>query len=113
MKRFFTILLTSLNPSYLVRQYVFALLVALFFFFISPRDITSTLPFLIISWILYPYAMFVYDSLVGLIMGDRIWFTSWVFTFIWSTLKILIIFTFSLFLAPLGILYLYFTHKNE
>lgn len=113
MKRFFTVLFTSLNPAYLVRQYVFALFIALFFFFISPENMRSTLPFLLISFLLYPFAMFVYDSLVALIIGDRVWFTSWLFTFIWALIKILGIFVFSVFIAPLGILYLYFTHKNE
>ncbi|MGO2853784.1 MAG: hypothetical protein ACTIBS_07395 [Tetragenococcus koreensis] len=77
MKHFFRTVLTSLQPSYLVRQYVFGGIVALVFYFISRQSVPDLSPFvLILNFLLYPYAMFVYDSLIGLLMGENIWFTS-------------------------------------
>uniref|UniRef100_UPI00403F7D11 hypothetical protein n=1 Tax=Candidatus Enterococcus willemsii TaxID=1857215 RepID=UPI00403F7D11 len=112
MRQFVRIVFTSLRPAYLLRQYIFSGLFTLFFYFLSPSYAPiSFYVFLGISFLLYPFAMFVYDSLIGLLMGDRIWLTSGLFAILWGSFKGLLIYFLSVLLAPIGILLLYFTNR--
>lgn len=105
---------TSLHPSYLIRQYVFSgIITALFYFLSLGTAPTSFYIFLVLNFILYPFAMFVYDSAVSLLMGDNVWITSGVFALIWGLFKILLIYFFSVLIAPVGILMLYFTNRSR
>lgn len=105
---------TSLHPSYLIRQYVFSGIITAFFYFSSSGTApTSFYVFLGLNFILYPFAMFVYDSAVSLLMGDNVWITSGVFALIWGIFKILLIYFFSVLIAPIGILLLYVTNHSR
>ncbi|NSS75683.1 hypothetical protein HRG30_07575 [Enterococcus faecalis] len=112
MFRFVRTVFTSLHPSYLIRQYVFSGIVTAFFYFLSPGTApTSFYVFLGLNFILYPFAMFVYDSTVSLLMGENVWITSGIFSLIWGFIKIMLIYFFSVLIAPVGILILYFTNR--
>lgn len=114
MKNFLRILFTSLTPTYFVRQYLYAGIIFASFVFVaqgeSPSPISLTL-FMGLNFILYPFAMFVYDSFVGLIMGNHVFFVNLLFSLLWSAFKIFLIYLLTLFLAPIGIAMLYFTHR--
>lgn len=112
MSHFIRTVFTSLHPAYLIRQYIFSGIVTAFFYFSSPGTApTSFYVFLGVNFLLYPFSMFVYDSVVSLLMGDNVWITSGIFVFIWGFIKILLIYFFSLLIAPIGILILYFTNR--
>ncbi|EOZ5987592.1 hypothetical protein ACQUM9_001785 [Enterococcus faecium] len=112
MLRFVRTVFTSLHPSYLIRQYVFSGIVTACFYFLSSGTApTSFYVFLGLNFILYPFAMFVYDAAVSLLMGENIWLTSGLFALIWGLIKILLIYCFSVLIAPIGILFLYFTNR--
>lgn len=112
MSHFIRIVVTSLHPTYLIRQYIFSGIVTAFFYFSSPSTAsTSFYVFLVVNFLLYPFAMFVYDSAVSLLMSDSMWITSVVVVFICAFIKILLIYFFSLVIAPIGILILYFTNR--
>ncbi|HAP4240838.1 TPA: hypothetical protein IUV43_000762 [Enterococcus faecalis] len=112
MSHFTRTVFTSLHPAYLIRQYIFSGIVTAFFYFSSPDTApTSFYVFLGLSFLLYPFAMFVYDSIVSLLMGNNVWITSGILAFIWGFIKILLIYFFSVLIAPIGILILYFTNR--
>lgn len=112
MFRFVRTIFTSLYPSYLIRQYVFSGIVTAFFYFLSPGTApTFFYVFLGVNFILYPFAMFVYDSAISLLMGENVWITSGIFALIWGFIKIMLIYFFSVLIAPVGILILYFMNR--
>jgi hypothetical protein len=114
MKNFITTIFGSLNPSYLVRQYVYGGILVTLFFFASGRNIPSSMwAFILISLVLYPFSMFVYDSIVGMLMGDNVFFVNVFLSMIFSFIKIIIMFSLSILIAPLGILYLYLTNLKR
>lgn len=114
MSHFIRIVVTSLHPTYLIRQYIFSGVVTAFFYFSnSGTSPTSFYVFLGLNFLLYPFAMFVYDSSVSLLMGNNVWITSIVVTFIWGFIKILLIYFFSVLIAPIGIFILYFTNRKR
>ena len=114
MLYFVRTVITRLHPSYLIRQYVFSGIITAFFYFSSSSTApTSFYVFLGLNFILYPFAMFVYDSAVSLLMGDNVWITSGLFTLIWGVFKILLTYFFSVLIAPIGILLLYVTNRSR
>jgi hypothetical protein len=63
---------------------------------------------------LYPYSRFVYESIVGFIFGENVFFVNVLFLFTAKFITMLIYWSFAAFIAPLGLLYLYFYHtKNK
>lgn len=112
MSRFVRTVVTSLPPFYLIRQYIFSGVVTALFYFSSPNTApTSFYVFLGVNFLLYPFAMFVYDSAVSLLIGNNVWITSGIFALIWGFIKTLLIYFFSILIAPIGILILYFTNR--
>ncbi|XUD41821.1 hypothetical protein IGL21_002488 [Enterococcus sp. AZ037] len=112
MIHFFRTVFTSLRPSYLIRQYIFSGLLSALFYISSPSNAsTSFYILLILSFLLYPFAMFVYDSLVSLLLGDNVWFVNGLWAVIWAVIKMFFIYIFSIFIAPIGILILYFQNR--
>lgn len=112
MSHFVRTVFTSLYPVYLIRQYIFSGVVNAFFYLTSPGTApTSFYIFLGLNFILYPFAMFVYDSAASLLMGNNVWITSGFFALIWGVIKILLIYFFSVLIAPIGILILYFMNR--
>ncbi|HFF2554292.1 TPA: hypothetical protein ACGB8P_000392 [Listeria monocytogenes] len=96
------------EPFYFMRHYLFSGLLTLALFLINPS--TPSLPFyffLGINFILYPFAMATYDSLIDLILGNTIWFTEGVLTIIWVMIRTLLIYSFSLIIAPIGFILLF------
>ena len=112
MKQFVHAVFTSLQPSYFIRQYVFSgMIVALVYFGINRT--TSFDLLLILNFLLYPFAMFAYDFLIHLLLGDTVWIVSGLWSLIYSILKIGLIFFFSTLIAPIGILLLYFMNRKR
>lgn len=113
MSHFVRTVVTSLPPFYLIRQYIFSGVVTALFYFTSPNTApTSFYVFLGVNFLLYPFAMFMYDSAVSLLMGDNVWITSGLFALIWGLIKILLIYFFSVLIAPIGILLLFFINRK-
>lgn len=114
MKRFITTVFRSLEPSYLARQYLFGGILAVFMYIATKDQLTPFLwGYLILSFILYPFAMFVYDSLVGLLIGENVFLVDGLLSLFFSIAKIFFIFFFSIVIAPFGILYLYIRNRKR
>lgn len=120
MSNFFLKTFGGLSKEYLFRQYFFGLVIFGFFFMLattnpmaSSQDKTILIVMGSISLILYPYAHFVYDSVLGFIMGNNEFFVSSIALLIWKIFRMALIFSFSIFIAPIGLAYLYFHHSRN
>ncbi len=89
-----------------------ALYIVLFYSMGDKRVFTYLL--LIGNTFLYPYSRFVYESIVGFIFGDNVFFVNAVYLLVAKFMTMLICWSFAVFIAPLGLIYLYFYHtKNK
>jgi len=106
----------GLAPQYYFRQMFFGLLIlALIAFAVtrSPRAVPmATWLYLTASCLLYPYARFVYESIVSFIVGENVFFGSAVLMLGAKLVTMLMCWTLSIFIAPVGLLYLYFHHSR-
>lgn len=108
--------LGGLSPQYYFRQFLFGLLIAIFIFYMASK---STQPmsigmmmFTVVSTLLYPYSRFVYESIVGFVMGENILYVNAVFMFFTKLLTMAMCWIFALFVAPVGFAYLYYRHSK-
>lgn len=67
----------------------------------------------IISTFLYPYSRFVYESVVNFIRGNNVIYVSFLYLLLGKFITISMCWTFSIFLAPIGLVYLYFHHSSK
>lgn len=116
--------LGGLSKQYYFRQLVFGLILfALVGFFLfgetSPDGGSnatfsfSSLIFLIISTLLYPYSRFVYETVVGFFMGDNVFFGSALSMMIAKFVSMIMCWVCAILIAPIGLLYLYFHHSKQ
>jgi len=115
VKDFISRLFCGLDKEYYLRQLFFGLL-----FFAAttwmtiqsnnPSKISLTL-FFFISTLLYPYSRFVYESIMGFILGNNSYQLGGIFLLFALAFKVTLIvlcYVFAIFIAPVGLLYLYF-----
>lgn len=108
--------LGGLSTSYFLRQLFFGMLVAAFVFVMSTQGgrpiSTGMLFFTVISTLLYPYSRFVYESIVGFLMGENIFFVNTIIMMVTKIFTIVMCWVFALFVAPVGLAYLYYHHSR-
>lgn len=108
--------LGGLTPSYYFRQLAFGLLVSLFFILIFKQS--AELPFamylfLIVSTLLYPYSRFVYESVVDFITGNNVFIVNAFVLLFTKAVTMSLCFTFAIFIAPIGLIYLYIRNNKS
>ena len=69
--------------------------------------------FLVISTLLYPYSRFVYESVVRFVMGENVFFVNAVTMLITKIITIAICLIGAVWIAPIGLAYLYYHHSKE
>ena len=114
--------LGGLSRAYYTRQFLFGLI-----FFISIVAIsyngynyTGNTSILVknvilglICLLLYPYSRFVYESIIEYILGDNVFFVNVPLMLVTKLITMSICFVFSIFIAPIGLIYLYFYHSKQ
>ena len=114
--------LGGLSKAYYTRQFLFGLI-----FFISIVAIsyngynyTGNTSILVknvilglICLLLYPYSRFVYESIIEYILGDNVFFVNVPLMLVTKLITMAICFVFSIFIAPIGLIYLYFYHSKQ
>lgn len=114
--------LGGLSRAYYIRQFLFGLI-----FFISIVAIsyngynyTGNTSILVknvilglICLLLYPYSRFVYESIIEYILGDNVFFVNVPLMLVTKLITMAICFVFSIFIAPIGLIYLYFYHSKQ
>ncbi|WP_118789219.1 hypothetical protein [Haemophilus haemolyticus] len=114
--------LGGLSKAYYTRQFLFGLI-----FFISIVAIsyngynyTGNASILVknvilglICLLLYPYSRFVYESIIEYILGDNVFFVNVPLMLVTKLITMAICFVFSIFIAPIGLIYPYFYHSKQ
>lgn len=108
----------GLSGQYYFRHLFFSLCMAVIAFFAQTRGGASItiggLLFIVINTLLYPYARFVYESVVGFIMGDNVFYVRASIMLFVKFVTMTICWSLALVVAPIGLGYLYYHHsKNE
>jgi hypothetical protein len=105
----------GLSSAYYFRQFIFGLIFPAFIILMMKQigkiDL-SLIGIMTLNTFLYPYARFVYESIVGFIMGRNIFFINALFMLASKLITMLLCWGFAIFIAPLGLAWLYFHHSK-
>jgi hypothetical protein len=69
--------------------------------------------FMVVSAFLYPYSRFIYESIVDFILGSNTFFVNAILVLFFKFLTMALCFSFAIFIAPIGLAYLYFYHSKK
>lgn len=114
--------LGGLSKTYYTRQFLFGLIFFIFIVGISYNGYNHTgkISILVtnsilglICLLLYPYSRFVYESIIEYILGDNVFFINAPLMLVTKLITMAICFIFSIFIAPIGLIYLYFYHSKQ
>ena len=108
--------LGGLSNQYYFRQFIFGMIIAAFIFLMSTHNGRSMpigmLFFTIVNTFLYPYSRFVYERIISFFMGENVFFVNAIFMLILKFFTMLMCWTFAVFVAPVGLAYLYYHHNK-
>ncbi|EBV3242502.1 hypothetical protein DOH76_23740 [Salmonella enterica subsp. enterica serovar Oranienburg] len=108
--------LGGLKGAYYFRHFVFGAIISFIFIYISRQNPNGleygSIIFFIINALLYPYARFVYEQLTGFIMGENVFFVNAIVMLMAKIITMCVCWIFSIFIAPLGLAYLYYHHSK-
>lgn len=109
----------GLSKRYYFRHFVFGIIIAGLFIFISlkgPNGIPENVMLMLIfvaNAFLYPYSRFVYESITGFIIGNNVFVMPAILMLFFKLVTMMICFMFALFIAPIGLAYLYYHHSKQ
>ena len=119
---FFQKTLGGLSKQYYIRQFLFGCVFAALMISISVHG-NSLYPDTgkLVLWIcmaiiytfLYPYSRFVYETVVGYIMGNNVFYLNVGLMLFCKIITMALCWALSIFIAPIGMLYLYFYHSKR
>lgn len=107
----------GLSRAYYLRQLLLgAIFPAFIIFMVVSRG--NSMPFnmlalLVVNTLLYPYARFVYESTVGFVMGGNVFFVNAFFMLFVKLITMMLCWSFAIFIAPIGLAWLYFHHSKN
>lgn len=67
---------------------------------------------LVVNTLLYPYSRFIYEKLVGFVLGENVFFVNAFLMMFVKLTTMLMCWGFAIFIAPLGLVYLYWHHSR-
>lgn len=106
----------GLSPRYYFRQLFFSVILCGIFLYPLTHELEQ-LPFgimilLAINTFLYPYSRFSYQGVVSFIIGDNVFFGNAGAMLLAKLFTMLMCWAFAIFIAPIGLVYLYFHHSK-
>jgi len=108
--------LGGLTKQYLARQLFFGVAMAALCITMTQDRPGGTgisnLIWLVVNAALYPYSRFVYESIVDFIVGGNSFWLPAIPMLIAKCVTMLLCYFLALFIAPLGLAYLYFRHSR-
>lgn len=107
----------SIDKSFLIKYYSISITIFLMFLFIILNlevhhftDIYGII-LITISSILFPFSVLVWNSIVNLFFKNSVIILPIIFMILLKIVKISLLYIFSIFIAPFGILYIFFKTK--
>ncbi|CAI8721050.1 hypothetical protein [Pseudomonas brassicacearum] len=119
MRSFFAKTFGGLTTSYYIRQFLFGLVSTVMIISLaanSPAGIGAKpglIVLAIINTLLYPYSRFVYESVVGYIMGNNVFFVNALFMLMVKAFTMAMCWSFAIFVAPVGLAYLFWRNSRS
>ncbi|TXI35794.1 MAG: hypothetical protein E6Q69_00740 [Aquipseudomonas alcaligenes] len=106
----------GLSTQYYLRQLFFGGLLAALVIFMTlngnkPIEL-GLIALLAVNTFLYPYSRFVYESIINFIMGGNVFFVNAIFMLIVKIITMTLCWSFAIFIAPIGLAYLYYHHSK-
>ncbi|HAT4221947.1 hypothetical protein [Clostridium perfringens] len=107
----------SIDKSFLIKYYSISIAIFLIFLFgtlnsgIRSLNDVYGIFFLTISAILFPFSVLVWNSIVNLFFNNSVILLPVVFMILFKIIKVILLYAFSIFIAPFGILYVYIKTK--
>lgn len=118
MRSLFAKTFGGLDASCYIRHFVFGSLVAIVLAVLAantPHGLAGKpglIPLLAMNTLLYPYARFVYEGVVGYVLGDNVFYGP-ALTMLWAKcFTVAMCWAFTVFIAPVGLIYLYWHHSR-
>ena len=109
----------AVQPRYLIRAYVLsAAFMALMVWMMATdgaqplHDRATTLAVFGVGALLFPFSKLVWDEIKRVMMGETVFFMNAIILMFLKLVVNLFLWSFSIFIAPLGILYLWFRSRN-
>lgn len=116
MQNFLRMTFGGLSKQYLFRQLFFgSLFLAVTVFAVlngGRQSPVATIVFAIISTFLYPYSRFVYERIMSFILGENFFVVNALLMLLVKLITMLICWSFAIFIAPVGLISLYFYHRR-
>lgn len=112
----------GLSKQYYIRQFLFGCIfaagliaIAIHSNNLSPDTgkLLGGISMAVVFTFLYPYSRFVYESIVGYIMGDNVFFLNAGLMMCCKAMTMVFCWALSVFIAPIGMIYLYFYHSKR
>lgn len=106
----------GLNNAYYFRHFIFglifpAVLITVMLSDGKPIPISMT-ALMVLNTFLYPYSRFVYEGVVNFLLGRTVFFVNATSMVITKIFTMLFCWGFAVFIAPVGLIYLYVKHKK-
>jgi hypothetical protein len=106
----------GLSTSYYIRQLLFGLVFPVFMYVIMNQGSQPLhLPMLlvmVVNTLLYPYSRFVYENVVNFIIGQNVFFVDTIFLLAGKVATMAFCWVCAIFIAPVGLVYLYYHHSK-
>jgi hypothetical protein len=106
----------GLSPQYYFRHFVFGLVFPVFIYFMMSRGAhpiqIGAIAMIMVNIVLYPYSRFVYESIVNFIMGENVFFVNALLMLFVKLITMMLCWLFAIFVAPIGLGYLYYHHSR-
>ncbi|MDP3759723.1 MAG: hypothetical protein Q8R01_04305 [Ramlibacter sp.] len=108
----------GLSAAYYFRHFFFGLMFPVLTYFglrdnLYPPPLLPTSALVAANTLLYPYARFVYESIVQFFLGENVFYVNSGVLLFCKFLTMLLCWFFALFIAPIGLLYLYVVHTRD
>lgn len=117
MRQFFAMTFGGLTPSYYIRQLFFGALFAALVVYMKSRTPSGigldSLSLAVVCTLLYPYSRFVYESAIGFILGQNVFFVNALLMLAVKVFTMFLCWFLALFIAPVGLAYLYWHHSRK
>jgi hypothetical protein len=106
----------GLSRPYYFRHFVFGLMFPVFMYMVLsnvPRPVPMfAIAIMVINTLLYPYSRFVYEGVMGFIMGRNVFSVNAVLMLGVKIMTMMLCWVAAIFIAPIGLAYLYFHHSK-
>jgi len=106
----------GLSLAYYFRNFVFGSVIgviAIYTLMTDPEPVEfGFIAFAVVNTLLYPYSRFVYESVIGFIVGGNTFYPSSGIMLFTKLLTIGLCWAFAIFISPVGLAYLYWHHSS-